>query len=139
MDRRIRRSTQPPQAQRGMGLVEFAWLLPVMVLLAMGAISLSTALYNKLIMNQASRQAVRSWVVSKPVMSKDSVQALASSLCNDQIISFGSSAVVCVPVATGPDLPVPGDVLTVSVSLNFTGLYLFSNLQISTQTSMKYE
>ena len=122
-----------------MGLVEFAWLLPVMVLLAMGAISLSTALYNKLIMNQASRQAVRSWVVSKPVMSKDSVQTLASSLCNDQIISFGSSAVVCVPVATGPDLPVPGDVLTVSVSLNFTGLYLFSNLQISTQTSMKYE
>lgn len=139
MDSRIRRSIPQAHAQRGMGLVEFALLLPVMVMLSMGAISLSTALYNKLIMNHSSRQAVRAWVVSKPVMSKDSVQTLASSLCDDQIISFGSSSVVCVPVASGPDLPAPGDVLTVAISLNFTGLYLFSNLQLSTQTSMKYE
>lgn len=139
VDTRGRQSVTRCQAQKGMGLVEFAWVLPIMVLLAMGAISLSTALYNKLIMNQASRQAVRAWVVSKPVMSKDSVQAMASSLCDSQIISFGSNAVVCVPVATGPDVPAPGDVLTVAISLNFTGLYLFSNLQISTQTSMNFE
>lgn len=125
--------------QRGMGLVEFAWILPILVLLAMGAISMSTALYNKLVMNQASRQAVRAWVVTKPLLSKDAVQTMASQLCNDQIISFGTSAVVCVPVASGPDLPSPGDMLTVAINLNFTGLYLFSNLQLSTQTSMKFE
>ena len=119
-------------------MVEFALILPVVVLLVLGAITFTVALYNKAILTYASRQAVRAWVVTKPMLSKDSVQQIASGLCQNQTINFGSSA-ACVPLASGPDLPVPGDVLTVSVTLNFSGLYLFNQAQIHSQTSMKFE
>ena len=126
-------------AQRGVALVEFALMLPVMVLLVFGAITFTVALYDKSVLTHASRQAVRAWVVTKPLMTKDAVQQIASGLCQYQLISFGAGSVTCVPVATGPDTPVSGDVLTVSVSMSFTGLYVFKNLQINSQTSMKFE
>ena len=126
-------------AQRGLALVEFALTLPVMVLLIFGAITFTVALYDKSVLTHASRQAVRAWVVTKPIMTKDAVQQIASGLCNNQLISFGGGVATCVPVATGPDTPVSGDVLTVSVSMAFTGLYVFKNMQIHSQTSMKFE
>ncbi len=124
---------------KGLALVEFALILPVVVLLVLGAITFTVALYNKAILTYASRQAVRAWVVTKPMLSKDSVQQIASGLCQTQTINFGSSGATCVPLASGPDLPAPGDILTVSVTLNFTGLYLFNQAQIHSQTSMKFE
>ncbi len=128
-----------PRAARGLALVEFALVLPLVVLLTFGAVTFTVALYNKAILTYASRQAVRAWVVTKPILTKDSVQQIAASYCQYQLISFGAGATTCVPVATGPDVPAPGDVLTVGVSLNFTGIYVFSDLQITAQTSMKFE
>lgn len=139
MPRSCPAATARPPGQKGLALVEFALILPVMVLLVLGAITFTVALYNKAILTYASRQAVRAWVVTKPMLSKDSVQQIASGLCNNQTISFGTSGAACVPLASGPDLPAPGDILTVSVSLNFTGLYLFNQAQIHAQTSMKFE
>ena len=127
------------QAQRGLALIEFALMLPVMVLLVFGAITFTVALYDKSVLTHASRQAVRAWVVSKPALSKDAVQQMAASLCQSQLISFGGGSVSCVPVAIGPDSPISGDVLTVSVTMSYTGLYLFKNLRSSAQTSMKFE
>ncbi len=125
--------------QRGVALVEFALMLPVMVLLVFGAITFTVALHDKSVLTHSSRQAVRAWVVTKPLLTKDAVQQIASGLCQYQLISFGAGSVTCVPVAIGPDTPIPGDVLTVSVSMSFTGLYVFNNLQITSQTSMKFE
>lgn len=133
------RTTERPLREKGLALVEFALILPIVVLLVLGAITFTVALYNKAILTYASRQAVRAWVVTKPMMSKDSVQQAASALCRTQTINFGTSGATCVPLATGPDLPLPGDTLTVSVSLNFTGLYLFNQAQINAQTTMKFE
>jgi Flp pilus assembly protein TadG len=126
-------------AQRGVAAVEFALMLPLVLLLTFGAITFTVALYSKAILTYASRQAVRAWVVTKPILTKDSVQQIASGHCQSQMISFGTGVVSCVPVAVGSDVPAPGDVLTVSVSLNFTGLYVFKDLVITSQTSMKFE
>ena len=128
-----------PGAARGLALVEFALVLPLVVLLTFGAVTFTVALYNKAILTYASRQAVRAWVVTKPILTKDSVQQIAAGYCQYQLISFGAGSPTCVPVATGPDTPVPGDVLTVAVSLSFTGIYVFRDLQITAQTSMKFE
>lgn len=126
-------------AQRGVAAVEFALVLPLVLLLTFGAITFTVALYDKAILTYASRQAVRTWVVTKPLLTKEAVQQIASGHCQYQLISFGAGSVSCVPVAVGPDVPAPGDVLTVSVSLSFTGLYVFKDLQITSQTSMKFE
>lgn len=136
---RCRMIQREATAQRGLAAVEFALVLPLVLLLTFGAITFTVALYNKAILTYASRQAVRAWVVTKPILSKDSVQQIASGHCQYQLISFGTGSVSCVPVAVGSDVPAPGDVLTVSVSLNFTGLYVFKELQITSQTSMKFE
>ena len=78
-------------------------------------------------------------MVTKPILTKDAVQKIASDLCLNQLISFGTGIAACVPVATGPDTPVSGDVLTVSVTMSYTGLYVFKDMQIHSQTSMKFE
>ena len=123
----------------GLALVEFALMLPVVLLLVFGAITFTVALHNKTVLNQASRQAVRAWVVTKPLMGKAAVEQMASGLCQNQLVSFGSGLVTCVPVASGPTSPLSGDVLTVSVTMNFTGLYVFTGMSIKSQTSMRYE
>lgn len=132
-------SARAVRLERGMAMIEFALLLPVVMLLTFGAITFTVGLYNKAIMTYASRQAVRAWAVTKPILTRDNVQQIAGSFCQNQVISFGTTAATCVPLAVGPDLPAPGDVLTVSVTLNFTGIYIFKDLQIHSQTSMKFE
>lgn len=138
--RRSSRSVRcAPVTQHGLAMVEFALVLPIMLLLIFGAITFTVALYDKSILTHASRQAVRAWVVTKPILTKDAVQQIASGLCQNQLVTFGTGIATCVPVAIGPDTPVSGDVLTVSVSMGYTGLYVFKDMQINSQTSMKFE
>ena len=121
-----------------MALVEFGLMLLVMALLIFGVITFAMVAYDKPILTQASRQAVRAWVVTQPILTKDAVQQIPSVPCQNQLISFGGRTVACVPVATGPDAPVLGNVLTVSVSMAFSGLYVFKDMQINSQTRMKF-
>lgn len=125
--------------QQGLALVEFALVLPLVVMLVLGATTLTIGLYDKAVLTHASRQAVRTWVVTKPFMSRDAVQQLAVASCQGQLISFGLAAPTCSAQASGPDLPAPGDELTVSLSMDYSGLYLFQSLSISARTRMKFE
>lgn len=127
----------PRQMQSGVSLVEFAFILPIVLALVLGALTYSAALYNKSVMAYATRQAVRAWVVTKPLMSKFEVEAAARSYC--QYILLVGRSYPCVPTAIGPDVPAPGDTLTVAISLDFSGLYIFGGLAIHAQTSMAFE
>lgn len=52
-----------PDGQRGSAAVEFALLLPVLLLVVFGVIEMSLALYNKTVITQASREAARAGIV----------------------------------------------------------------------------
>ncbi len=120
-------------------MIEFALVLPLVVMFVLGAATFTIGLYNKAVMTHASRQAVRTWVVTKPVMSREAVQQMAIDACREQLISFGGAVPTCTAQASGADLPSPGEELTVSLSMDFTGLYLFDALTIRARTRMRFE
>lgn len=125
------------RSQKGSVLVEFAFILPVLLMLLFGVVYFSVALYNKTVLTMATREGARAGVLYVAGQTDYSgnirnAEAAAQSLCNS-VISFGSDAT---PVAQAS---VSGDILTVSASGNYTGLYIFSGLVLSAQTSMRLE
>ncbi|ABB23536.1 TadE/TadG family type IV pilus assembly protein [Pelodictyon luteolum] len=119
--------------QKGSVLVEFAFILPVLLMLLFGVVYFSVALYNKTVLTMATREGARAGVLydADGNNTANAVNA-ALPLCSS-VISFGSDAT---PV---PQASVSGDILTVTASGNYTGFYIFSGLTTSAQTSMRLE
>jgi Flp pilus assembly protein TadG len=126
-------SHEQAREQKGSVLVEFAFILPVLLMLLFGVVYFSVALYNKTVLTMATREGARAGVRydADGNNTANAVNA-ATPLC-DSVISFGTDDT---PV---PQASVSGDILTVTASTNYTGLYIFSGLTISAQTSMRLE
>lgn len=128
---------QKSGSQKGSVLIEFVFILPVFLLLLFGTISFSVALYNKTILTMATREGARAGVK----FVKDRTDAMivtnatdtVEEVCSQKLISFG---VMDDAVAAAA---INGDILTVSAGITYTGLYIFSELPISAQTSMRIE
>ncbi|MEI8032675.1 MAG: TadE/TadG family type IV pilus assembly protein [Chlorobiaceae bacterium] len=132
--------TEHAQSQKGSVLVEFALILPLFLLLLFGVISFSVALYNKTVLTMATREGARAgakYVSGRTsASSKSSAIAAATTACQNSLISFGGG--MNPAVTTNAD-PVTDNFITVTAKYNYTGLYVFSGLLISAQTSMRLE
>lgn len=129
-------TTEQAQSQRGSVLIEFAFILPLLLLLLFGVISFTVALYNKTVLTMAAREGARAGAVYDPDSTNTSItraQTAASRVCQNNFISFGNSIT---PTITPT---ISGDTLTVEASGNYTGVFVFSNLFISAETSMRLE
>ena len=124
------------QSQKGTALIEFAFVLPVFLLLLFGMITFSIALYNKTVLTMATLEGARKGAISSDT---GQAKAAAEAACTN-LISFGTSST--------PDIPEPtivtntkGDkIINVSANLDYTGVYIFSYIiPISAQTSMRLE
>jgi len=134
---------QPPrrehvQFQKGSVLVEFALILPLFLLILFGVISFSVALYDKTLLTMATREGVRAGVMYVPnrtdTIIDSSARAAALQVCQNNLISFGPA------ITPGITTTIQGNILTVTASVNYTGLFIFSNIiPISAQTSMRLE
>ncbi len=134
------------QFQKGAVMVEFAFILPLFLLLLFGVITFSIAIYNKTVLTMATRQGARAGSVydadnynTDSTVKGDYVaakaKAAADQVCSASLISFGPGMNYTPSTAT-----VNGKMLTVSASVQYTGLYIFSNaLTVSAQTSMRIE
>jgi Flp pilus assembly protein TadG len=126
------------QSQKGSVLVEFALILPMFLLLLFGVISFSVALYDKTVLTIATREGARAGVkyVAGRTNATIASSAAAATLqvCQNNMISFGSGMSCNVPTPT-----IQGNILTVTANVNYTGLFIFTDLLISAQTSMKLE
>lgn len=115
-------------------MIEFALILPVFLILAMGTIEGSLIMYNKSIITHAARIGARSGVVLKSptlTISQTSDLAMTSALAyaNNNLISLGSS--VTSPTAIvdiGSTTISFGTPVKVTVSYTYSGLYLKSIL-----------
>ncbi len=100
-----------------------ALLLPLLLLLLLGAMDLGLALYNKSVLAHASREGARAGIVLRsPKLSSGQIQSLGSARTGAGLIS---------PVATDPPtVSVTGAggaypaTLTVSVEYRFKGVLL---------------
>lgn len=125
----------------GNAIVEFAFVLPVFLMIVYGAITYTIALHNKLILTQASREGARAGTVYRATrLTQAQIQTIVSNYCADNLITFAALAATCQPTAILPAAPIdPGDPLTVRVTYLYRGLYVFGNTTISAETTMLYE
>jgi Flp pilus assembly protein TadG len=129
--------TEHAQSQKGSVLVEFALILPIFLLLLFGVISFSIALYDKTVLTMATREGARAgakFVSNRTdAITRSNATAATTLACQNNLISFGSGMT---PTITPT---IQNNILTVSASVNYTGVYVFSGLVISAQSSMRIE
>lgn len=126
------------ETQKGSVLVEFALILPVFLLLLFGVITFSVALYDKTVLTMATREGARAGVKFVPDRTDALIATAATAAtlqaCQDKLITFGPGMVCEVPAPVVQD-----NILTVSASVNYSGLFFFPDLLITSQTSMRLE
>jgi len=114
------------RSQHGASTVEFAVVLPLLLVLLFGIIEFSILLFDKALLTNASREGARAGIVfATPRVTDATIQSVVSGYCANNLISFGNDTLPPPTVArTGTN---SGDVLTVTVNYNFRFL-VFSNL-----------
>jgi Flp pilus assembly protein TadG len=110
--------------EKGVAAVEFALILPLLLLVLFMIIEFSIALYDKAVITNASREGARSGIVNASAGSRPTAGAIAAvvnSYCGSNLISFGPSAPATAVSAACVN---PGDLLTVNVTYTYDFLVL---------------
>lgn len=128
--------------QKGASAVEFAILLPVLILILFGTVEFGLLLYNQQVITNASREGARTGIVAQtPRVSDTEIETVVLNYCGTNLVTFGASVSPSVNVSRGGSMF--GDDLTVTVSFNYTFLVLsslgFDPRQLVGQTLMKLE
>ncbi len=106
--------------ERGAAAVEFALILPVLLLMLFLIIEFSIILYDKAVITNASREGARSGIVysAPPRVSVRTITATVDNYCATNLISFGSSTTVTA-VPNGACVN-SGDLLMVDVTYTYS-------------------
>ena len=99
--------------QAGSNLVEFALVLPLLLVLLFGIIDFSLALFDKAVVTNAVREGARNGIVySDTRPTPDQIKTLVETYCNNKLITFGPATANATATFSGSN---SGDTLTVSV------------------------
>ncbi len=131
-----------PTDQRGSSVVEFALVLPVLLLLVLTVVEFSMVIYDKVVITHAAREAVRAGSALKsPKLTPTEIAAVARMFCGSRLMSMGPAQLPAVTVVQSAD-PVYQSPLSVTVSFTYRGLLADSFLYalgapiVLTSTSM---
>lgn len=109
-------------AQQGAAAVEFALILPILLLVFFGMVELSLALYDKAIITNASREGARAGIVlSSPKMSDAQIRDVVLNYTQGSLISLGTTTAPTVTVSQSSPASFPNP-LRVTVSYTYKGL-----------------
>jgi hypothetical protein len=82
-------------SQRGAALVEFAIIIPLLLVIVFGIIEFGLILYNKQVITNASREGARAGIVAKnPRMTADEIKNIVLNYAEDHLINFGDKLVL---------------------------------------------
>jgi Flp pilus assembly protein TadG len=110
--------------QKGVAVVEFALVLPLLVLLAFGIIEFSLALYDKAIITNASREGARNGIVfSTPPVTDAEIETAVNNYCQNKLVTLGLPGAVTTYI-TREGSGESGDDLTVRVEYPYNFLVL---------------
>jgi Flp pilus assembly protein TadG len=109
--------------QRGTSSVEFALILPLLMLLICGLIELSIALYDKAVLINASREGARAGIVLRnPKLTEFQIKAIVLNYTENALISLGTASTPEVEVVVNQSSPaVFPNPLSVTVSYTYSG------------------
>ncbi len=131
------------RCQKGVAAVEFAIILPVLMMIILGIIEFGLLMYDKQVITNASREGARIGI-SDDVVSDADIEAVVDNYVLNNLITFGSPTP---PVTTIDRVGMNfGDDLTVTVTYNYDFLILpgfvasLTEMQtITTTTVMKMQ
>lgn len=111
------------EKQKGVAAVEFALVLPVLLLILFGIVELGIGLYDKAVITNASREGARAGVVLKsPKLTASDVQTVVTNYTSNYLLTFGQQNTPVVTTSgTGGTF---GQPLSVTVSYTYNGLGL---------------
>ncbi|HSB34471.1 MAG TPA: TadE/TadG family type IV pilus assembly protein [Nitrospirota bacterium] len=115
--------------EKGASAVEFALILPVLILILFGIIEFGFIIYDKAVITNASREGARAGIVYKwaggapSAVSPGTITSIVESYCATMLISLGGGPAVPSTTVTG-NCAVAGSALTVAVSYPYSFLVL---------------
>lgn len=108
---------------KGSAAVEFALVMPVLIVLVFGIIEFGLALYDKAVITNASREGARAGIVFRETpMTDGELTSLINDYCQDKLVTFGSDTNVRTTITREGALS--GDDLTVTVAYKYDYLVL---------------
>ena len=135
------------KSEKGAAAIEFAIVLPVLVLLIVGIMEFSILFYDQAVITNASREGARAGIVfSHPNPISDAeIQAVVNNYCASRMITFGAASSVTTSVSRAGS-GTAGDPMTVLVNYHYDFLVIpnfLSNLaggiNLAGQTVMRME
>jgi len=134
-------------SEKGASVVEFAVVLPFLLVLVFGIIEFGIILFDKAVLTNACREGARAGIVAGPARLTDAeITDRIEAHCENYLITFGSASP---PVVTFPNPPAQktfGNDLTIKVTYNYDFLLLpgfipgiSELLTLEAQTVMRYE
>jgi Flp pilus assembly protein TadG len=128
----VNRLVKKIKCRKGAALVEFAIVLPVLLVLVFGMIEFSILFYDKAVITNASREGARAGIVYDfpDRISTGDIETVVSNYCSGRLITFGSTNQETTSVS-GPCINA-GD--TISVTVNYPYEFLVLPNLVSTLT-----
>lgn len=125
--------------QSGTSAVEFALLLPILVLLVFGIIEFGLLLYDQAVITNASREGARAGIIQQPSrVTCSEIQTVVTNYSSSYLINFGGADVNF--SATGCPCPGFGSNLAVTVTYPYNFLALpLANMNLRARAVMKCE
>jgi Flp pilus assembly protein TadG len=119
-----RRHALALKSQRGAAVIEFALILPLLLIVLVGTMDASLALYDKAVITNASREGARAGIVARnPPLTDAQIQQIVQNYLQGALVSLGStSALPAVQIQKGIWNGDP--TLQVTVRYTFQGLGL---------------
>lgn len=134
--------------EKGSAAVEFALVLPILLIIIFGTIEFGLLMYNKQIITNASREGARAGIVfQESRVSDGDIIKVVQKYTEGRLVTFGDNEIALEdPVVEHLHGQDPGDDLTVTVTYHYTFLIisafipLIENpLDLTARTVMKYE
>jgi Flp pilus assembly protein TadG len=135
-------------SQKGASAVEFALVLPLLMLILWGIIEFGFLLYNKQVITNASREGARAGIVAQtPRVAAGDIANVVNSYCATYLVTFGGGGITVWSDASGTSF---GDPLTVTVTYPYQFLVFqniansffggsFGSITLTAVTVMRYE
>lgn len=118
----IRRQACATQCQRGAAVVEFALILPILLVLLVGTIDASLALYDKAVITNASREGARAGIVARsPPLTDTQIKSVVERYLQGALVSLGSTSAL-------PSVQIQQGISDGDPTLQVTVLYTFQGV-----------